>query len=464
MDALSSGNRRLGVLADIFLSVMAIHVTYGLTGLLRGHPVFRYGGDLYARVCLLCALAWTLAIFIWGEYPPYRLTKFSFHLYVPLRICILGLFLFSTLSFVFKVNGISRFFLSWYTVDTFALLVLCRAVTTWVLYRMRCSGRDTRSRLVVGGGRRAEAYIRRLAEHPGLGIRIDGYLDDESWSADLPRLGDLADLPSLLQQRQVDGVVVCLPLQHPMFERVIRQCEIQGIPVEVLLDSLSSRIYESTFVNGLGIPRLVMLPRPHVQNWRWLKRATDLLVSAVALLVLAPVFLIIGLAVKLDDGGPVFFSQTRLGLYGRPFRMWKFRSMVVDAERIRRQLLQFNEMSGPVFKIRNDPRITRVGRFLRATSLDELPQLWNVLLGDMSLVGPRPPIPHEVDEYDPKHRRRLSVKPGITCLWQISGRNEVDFEEWMELDLEYIDNWSYWNDLKILLKTVPAVLSRRGAS
>ncbi|MCL6444408.1 MAG: sugar transferase [Alicyclobacillus sp.] len=464
MDALSSGNRRLGLLTDIFLSVASVHLTYGLTMVVRGHPVFRYGGDLYARVCLLCALAWMLAVFIWGEYPSYRMTKFSFHLYVPLRICVLGLFLFSTFSFIFKVNGISRFFLGWYTVDTFALLVVCRALTTWVLYRMRRSGRDVRTRIVVGGGRRAEAYVKRIEQHPGLGIRVNGYLDDEVWSTSIRKLGCLADLPSILQQHQADGVVVCLPLQHPVFERVIRQCEVQGIPVEVLLDSLSSRIYESMFVNGLGIPRLVMLPRPHLQNGRWLKRATDFVVSGLALFVLSPILLTIALAIKLDDRGPVFFAQTRLGLYGRPFRMWKFRSMVVDAERRKRELLRYNEMSGPVFKIRNDPRVTRVGRILRATSLDELPQLWNVLIGDMSLVGPRPPIPSEVDEYDPKHRRRLSVKPGITCLWQISGRNQVDFEEWMELDLAYIDNWSYWNDLKILFKTVPAVLSRRGAS
>jgi lipopolysaccharide/colanic/teichoic acid biosynthesis glycosyltransferase len=160
----------------------------------------------------------------------------------------------------------------------------------------------------------------------------------------------------------------------------------------------------------------------------------------------------------------VFFSQVRVGLRGKKFFMYKFRSMCVDAEKKRKELLHLNEMSGPVFKLKHDPRVTRVGRFIRRTSLDELPQLWNVLKGDMSLVGPRPNLPHEVDQYDYAHRRRLSVKPGLTCLWQISGRNNIDFDRWMDLDIAYIENWSYLNDLKIIVKTIPAVFKKTGAS
>ena len=180
-------------------------------------------------------------------------------------------------------------------------------------------------------------------------------------------------------------------------------------------------------------------------------------------MVLSPLLLAIALAIKLDSPGPVLFRQLRCGLHGRPFTFLKFRSMRVDAEALKKQLAPFNEMDGPAFKMTNDPRVTPVGRFLRRTSLDELPQLWNILRGDMSFVGPRPAVLEEVRQYEPWQRRRLSMQPGLTCLWQVSGRNELTFDEWMRLDLEYIDNWSLWLDLKIALKTIPAVLLGRGA-
>ncbi|MCL6634046.1 MAG: sugar transferase, partial [Alicyclobacillus herbarius] len=177
----------------------------------------------------------------------------------------------------------------------------------------------------------------------------------------------------------------------------------------------------------------------------------------------SPIMLMVALAIKLDDGGTVIYRQTRLGLNGRAFQMHKFRSMHKDADKRRADLLHRNEMSGPVFKIRDDPRVTRIGRFLRRTSLDELPQLWDVLLGHMSLVGPRPPLPDEVEQYTVEQRRRLSVKPGITCTWQVSGRNRIDFERWVQMDLEYIDTWSYLKDWAILLRTIPAVVKQDGA-
>jgi exopolysaccharide biosynthesis polyprenyl glycosylphosphotransferase len=194
-----------------------------------------------------------------------------------------------------------------------------------------------------------------------------------------------------------------------------------------------------------------------------LKRAFDLISSATAVLLLSPAFLATAIAVKLDSPGPVFFRQTRVGKNGRPFKMLKFRSMRIDAEARLESLRALNEASGPVFKMRNDPRVTRVGRFIRRTSLDELPQFLNVLTGEMSIVGPRPPVPAEVSKYHRWQRRRLSVKPGITCTWQVSGRSNISFDQWMKLDLEYIDTWSLWQDIQICLRTVPAVLLSRGA-
>lgn len=196
----------------------------------------------------------------------------------------------------------------------------------------------------------------------------------------------------------------------------------------------------------------------------FLKRLFDFVISGIALLILSPFFLIIIILIKTTSEGQVFFKQERCTVYGRKFIFYKFRTMVADAELMLKDLLKYNEMEGPVFKMANDPRVTKVGKWFRKYSIDELPQLWNVFKGDMSLVGPRPPIVEEVKNYDIWQRRRLSMRPGITCLWQISGRNEIrDFNEWMRLDLEYIDNWSPWLDFKILMMTIPVVLFGRGA-
>jgi exopolysaccharide biosynthesis polyprenyl glycosylphosphotransferase len=195
-----------------------------------------------------------------------------------------------------------------------------------------------------------------------------------------------------------------------------------------------------------------------------LKRMIDTALSAAVLIILLPLLATVALLIKLTSPGPVFFVQNRVGMNQRQFKLYKFRSMVVDAEARKSELAHLNERDGPAFKIENDPRITRIGRFIRKTSIDELPQLFNVLSGEMSLVGPRPPLPDEVSKYEWLFRKRLSVKPGITCIWQISGRNNVSFDRWMQMDHEYIENWSLLLDLKILLKTVPAVLLSRGAS
>lgn len=243
-----------------------------------------------------------------------------------------------------------------------------------------------------------------------------------------------------------------------------------------------ARIHAGGFTNGHARPRLVATPRlathpgaasvevvpfetpaPHTLYLRFGKRAFDMVASALALVLLAPVIAVLAVLVKLSSPGPVFYRSTRVGRGGRPFTFYKLRSMVKDADLKRRNLAHMNEADGPVFKIARDPRITGIGRFMRSTSLDEVPQFWNILKGDMSLVGPRPPIPEEVAQYEPWQLRRLDVLPGLTCLWQISGRSRIGFQEWMRLDLEYIRHQSFRLDLKILLRTIPAVLSREGA-
>jgi exopolysaccharide biosynthesis polyprenyl glycosylphosphotransferase len=343
-------------------------------------------------------------------------------------------------------------------------MIAFRVLVRLMLGMRRRSGRDTRTRLLVGEGEAASRYLEAVRRYPQMGLKIVGCLSEGVWRSGPPRLGGFGDIRNTLHRIPVDGVVVALPLHHPATELIVQECELHGTPVEILLDNLTSRLAHSQVIRGMGVPRLALSQISQSSDKLVFKRLTDVVLSFVALVLLSPLFLVVALLIKLDDGGPVFFSQERMGQFGRTFYIHKFRSMSVDAEAMKHKLIHLNEMSGPVFKIAKDPRVTRMGAWLRKTSVDELPQLLNVLVGQMSLVGPRPPLVSEVNQYDAHHRRRLSVKPGITCLWQISGRNTIDFGQWMDLDMAYIDTWSYLQDWKILLKTIPAVLRRRGAS
>jgi exopolysaccharide biosynthesis polyprenyl glycosylphosphotransferase len=276
-------------------------------------------------------------------------------------------------------------------------------------------------------------------------------------------------LAELLHEHSVNGVL--LSAKRSYFEQVetaIRACELEGVEVWLMADFFHTQICRTSYDDFLGRPVLVFRTTPEASWQSMLKKAIDVFgaLSLVLLLTLVlPVLPVVALMIKLTSRGPVLFRQQRSGLNGRPFTIYKFRTMVTNAEQRQHELAAMNEMSGPVFKIANDPRITPLGRWLRKFSIDELPQLFNVLRGEMSLVGPRPLPVDEVRRFnDFAHRRRLSVKPGLTCLWQISGRNEVkDFKDWVRLDLEYIDNWSLWLDLKILWRTVPVVLTGAGA-
>jgi len=282
---------------------------------------------------------------------------------------------------------------------------------------------------------------------------------------DLNRQTD-ADLVRLLHHHAANAVIISA--RHTVFgqvEKAILACEIEGVETWLVADFFPTETFRTSLDDFYGIPMVVFRSAPEA-SWQLLaKQILDYAGALAGVILLSWLFLLIAVLIRLGSAGPVFFRQRRCGLHGQPFTMLKFRSMISDAEQRRDELEALNEMSGPVFKVSNDPRVTAIGRFLRKYSLDELPQLFNVLKGDMSLVGPRPLPVSEVERFnDPAHRRRLSVKPGLTCLWQVSGRNEVrDFKEWVRLDLEYIDNWSLWLDIKILLRTVPAVLQTTGA-
>ncbi len=275
------------------------------------------------------------------------------------------------------------------------------------------------------------------------------------------------ELTRLLHEHSVNGVII--NARHNYFEKVeaaIRTCEIEGIEVWLIADFFRTQISHTSFDDFHGRPVLVFRTTPDASWQGVLKQVIDFLVALVVLVILSPtLFLITALAIKLTSPGPILFRQRRCGLNGQPFTILKFRTMEVNAEQRKQEFAAKNEMSGPVFKMKNDPRITPVGRILRKFSIDEFPQFYNVLRGEMSLVGPRPLPVDEVRRFDDvAHRRRLSVKPGLTCLWQVNGRNNVsDFDDWVRLDLEYIDNWSLWLDLKIMWRTIPIVLIGSGA-
>lgn len=331
---------------------------------------------------------------------------------------------------------------------------------------------STRRRILIAGGfDEVIDAATRVNAHQDWGLEVVGLATDGRWVAtpDLRHrvVGAYRDIPGIVQREVVDEVLFATAAGRvddlKQLEPIFLQLEELGVVTRVAVNFLPQSMSDLTFDELSDMPMLTFSTAPRDEVLLFVRRCFDMVLSIALLVLLSPLLVAIAVAVKLSSNGPVLFRQIRCGLHGRPFTFLKFRSMRVDAEALKPSLAPFNEMDGPAFKMTNDPRLTSIGGFLRRTSLDELPQLWNILVGDMSFVGPRPSVVDEVRQYEPWQRRRLSMKPGLTCLWQVSGRNELTFEEWMRLDLEYIDNWSLWLDLKIALLTIPAVLRGRGA-
>jgi exopolysaccharide biosynthesis polyprenyl glycosylphosphotransferase len=376
------------------------------------------------------------------------------------------------LLFLFKLPDVSRRFLIALFVTQLVVTLASRISMRLALGALRDRGYNRRYMLVIGTGRDARGFADRVERHRELGLRVIGHLSLGSEQGDpaetlgsvgrRPILGYVDDIETILHGQVVDEVAICISMEQAgLIEPITRLCEEEGRIVRIPLGEASLTLPGGRVEEFDGIPVLSLVYGPDRAVALAGKRVLDVVLAAVALVVLAPVLLVIALVVRMVDGGPVLFQQTRVGLHGRPFKVAKFRSMAPDAERRLEGLRIQNEIRGPAFKLTNDPRLTRTGRVLRATSLDELPQIWNVLLGQMSLVGPRPPLPSEVEGYDLWHRRRLSMKPGITGLWQVQGRREEDFDRWVELDLAYIDRWSIWLDVKIIARTIPAMFQGR---
>lgn len=423
----------------------------------------------YYRLLLGLLPLWWMALYF-GDSSDFRLSHWkAAGRYV--KSVGLGLGFFVAAIFVFKLGFVARSFVIMFGGVHFVALILGRITLLEAVAVLGSGHDDGHSVLVVGTGHEAVAFARTVRTQAPFNNRLIGYLTvpgEEGGIPDAqPVIGTLDQIDEVLDNHTIDEVVFAVPaIEQVMLEEPLRHCDERG--VEVLLtmppDVPKHGQVEVAKVTGYDHPMIGMRRTPTAQGSLVLKRMLDLFGVSIGLIFVAPILIGAAIAIRWESKGPVLFKQVRSGRNSRRFVMYKFRSMVVDAEAKKKELMHLNEMGGPVFKIKRDPRITRVGRFIRKTSIDELPQLFNVLFGDMSLVGPRPALPSEVEQYEAWQRRRLSVKPGITGLWQVSGRNHIDFDEWMELDLSYIDNWTLTLDVKILLKTVGVVLFQKGSS
>jgi exopolysaccharide biosynthesis polyprenyl glycosylphosphotransferase len=410
------------------------------------------------------AAGWVVVLWLHGLYRPRaRWTIRSEGLAIARSVVVMAMVTLSLL-FVFRLPDVSRSFLVLFFPAQWLLTIASRLLMRWTFERLRARGYNLRFVLIVGTGARAQAFAAQLEDHRELGLKIRGFVDDDP--RDLPRgwkyLGPLENIETYLYDDVIDEVAICLPFtEMERINAIAHLCEEVGKIVRLPVDMLDRAFAAGRIEDLDGTPVYSLVSGPDRIAAFVVKRLIDVVVSATATVVLLPILLGIAIVVRMREGSPILFRQERVGLHGRRFEVVKFRTMTLDAEARLPELRDQSEVAGAAFKLTNDPRVTPTGRWLRRTSLDELPQLWNVLRGEMSLVGPRPALPREVEGYDLWHRRRLSMKPGITGLWQVSARRSPDFNQWAELDLKYIDRWSLWLDFKILARTVPAAFEGR---
>ena len=396
---------------------------------------------------------WALVFYVNGLYGRRAARTLHSELSRLLRALVVCALSLAVAVVVFRLGFISRPWLGLFLLLNAVGVVVGRgAVRAAIL-----DGAVRRRVLVAGGFDEVRAAAASVEAHVDWGLELVGVVSDGTWTAtdlagtEQPRhrfLGTYDDIPSFTaRQHHVIDEVLIAPSGRRLYdlqglETLFLALEEQGIVTRLVVNFLPRSLSGLSFDELDGLPLLTFSTAPHDEVVLFVRRSAEFMLAGLLLLLFSPLLVAIPIAIKLDSPGPVLFRQLRCGLHGRPFTFLKFRSMRVDAEALKKQLAPYNEMDGPAFKMTNDPRVTPLGRFLRRTSLDELPQLWNIIRGDMSVVGPRPAVLEEVRQYEPWQRRRLSMKPGLTCLWQVKGRNELTFEEWMRLDLEYIDNWS----------------------
>ena len=456
-------------LSDVLLAALAFESAYQTRVLLHLEHQFYLTVERKALVLAFALAAW-VTMGLWLEvYEKLDIGNPRVILRDAARQCAYGVLCLIVFEYVFRLD-LSRFFLVLFSVYAWVLLLLFRLTAGRVVGVIRREFAAPHFVMVVGTGERAVRMAQGLEQSREYGIRLRGFLSER---ADAPaeihlrvpyKVLPISDLPSILRQHVVDEVIFAVGSESLVeLEEVFLMCDEEGVRTRVAVDFFP-HVNSTVSLDRFGeTPLLTFSAAPYDEIKLLLKRVTDVVIAAAGLVVLAPAMTAIAILIRLTSPGPAIFRQVRCGLNGRLFLFYKFRSMVENAEELKKDLEHLN-VRETVFKIPDDPRLTAVGRYLRKFSIDEWPQLWNVLRGDMSLVGPRPAVPGEVEHYERWQRRRLRMRPGLTCLWAISGRDNVDFETWMKMDMQYIDNWSLALDWKILLQTIPRVLTGRGAN
>jgi exopolysaccharide biosynthesis polyprenyl glycosylphosphotransferase len=458
--------RRFLILVDIAVISLAYVIAYLLRDLVKEE------GVTLRRFAVALAIAipyWILTLYANGIYLSMRTRTYLEILWALVKSAFLTFLLLGTFIFLFKLTFMSRLFFMLFMGLSFLFIWIEKTALFMSAHYVRRQGLNTRRLLVVGTGKRAIDFIRKADKHPEWGFEILGAIDDEPGRGvhqvgRLAVIGTLEDIPEIFHRDAVDEVIFVVPRSRlNSLQGAIGDCETEGVAVTVAVDLFDTKLARSSVTELDGLP-LLHFKTTHVKEWELLvKRLFDFAASSLGILVLSPLFLVLAVFIKVTSKGPVFFKQDRLGLAGRRFTLYKFRTMRQGAHDVLSEVTDLNAMTTPEFKDKKTRWITPIGRLMRKFSIDELPQLFNVFMGHMSIVGPRPTVPDEVDKYKDWQRRRFSMKPGITCLWQVNGRNNIAFEDWMKLDLEYLDNWSLWLDAKILMKTVPVVIFGIGA-
>ncbi len=462
------------------LAIMA--VSFALAALAESHLTahISFGEFLSMRIKLQNIILFLGLLAIWhgvfsavGLYRSKRLGARRDEVKDVLTATSIGTLVVIVAGELFRIHMITPIYLVGFWLTSSSITVAYRLLLRPLLAWVRIHGRNLRRILIVGTNERAVRFAQSIQNKPELGYELIGFVDDD-WpgrndfrTTGYAILADCEHFPQLLREHVIDEVVLALPMKscYMQASRIAAQSREQGILVHSLtnifdLGAPHANVYDVD-------PDSAMTVSSHrSEGWpSVIKSVLDIVISTMTLILLAPLLVLTAIAIRWESKGSIVFSQERVGLNKRRFRMYKFRTMVAGAEGMQADLEAQNEADGPVFKIKNDPRITRVGRFLRKFSIDELPQLFNVLRGDMSLVGPRPLPVRDYNGFDQdRQRRRFSVRPGLTCLWQVNGRSKISFNHWMDLDIQYIDQWSLWLDLKILAKTIPAVLRGTGAA
>jgi exopolysaccharide biosynthesis polyprenyl glycosylphosphotransferase len=430
--------------------------------------------DLFTyRQALIAVLLSIISVYFFkinGAYSYQRFTSIFSELSIILKVITLNTLNLVFLFFLFRYGNVSRTYIAIAFIFMLVFLLIEKSFMFYIAKYIRERGYDNKNILMIGTGNRTIGFLETVEKNENWGLNIKGILSTEN-----EKIGNIIkgnkvvghcnDISKYLRELEIDDVIITLSLNNfPSIKHVIECCEREGTQVRLISDffgNVAKRLRADTVYN---IPIISISMTYDNELQLFVKRVIDIAGSLLGIILLSPLLVILAMLIKITSPGPAFYKWRVVGKNKKPFTGYKFRSMYINADEIKNELMMRNEMSGPVFKLTNDPRITPVGRFLRKYSLDELPQLFSVLKGDMSLVGPRPPLVTEFDEFDNWHRRKLSVKPGLTCLWQINGRSEItNFDEWAKLDLLYIDNWTLFLDLKILIKTIPAVLLGKGA-